>query len=91
VAQEALTNALRHAPGSPVRVRWGSDGRRVEVVVEDDGRTGLVPPQSGSGHGLIGLRERVALHGGDVAAGPRDDGPGWRVAATVPLRASVTA
>lgn len=85
VAQEALTNALRHAAGSPVRIRcsYGPDG--VRVVVDDDGPVGRIPLQGGSGHGLTGVRERVSLHGGSVIAGPRANAVGWRVDVLLPV------
>ena len=83
VVQEALTNAARHAPGSVVRVqvRCGSEGLEVDVV--DDGAAGRLPVQrTGAGLGLVGVRERVALHGGTVSAGPHEQG--WRVHASFP-------
>jgi len=85
VVQEALTNALRYArqPGSVlVRLRLHEV---VEVEVCDDGAGPGAgadhQPSVGSGRGLVGLRERAALYGGSVMAGPRDDlgGRGWRV------------
>lgn len=83
VVQESLTNAARHAPGSDVRVcvRSRPDGLEVEVV--DGGAPRRVPRQrDGAGFGLIGVRERVALHGGTVVAGPHERG--WRVRADFP-------
>lgn len=79
VVQEALTNALRYASlatAVSVTIRFGD---RIEIVVEDDA---TVPGSSvqGSGRGLLGLRERVALYGGSLEAGPRRGG-GWRLAA----------
>lgn len=84
VAQEAMTNTVRHANASrvDVRLRWLDSAVEVEVV--DDGRgTGSM---SGSGLGLVGMRERVALHGGVLDAGPRPVG-GFRVRARVALAA----
>ena len=83
VVQEALTNALRHAALATtvtVTIDFGDD--RIRIVVEDDAtvHTGAV---QGSGSGLLGLRERVALYGGVLAAGPRRAG-GWRVVADFP-------
>jgi signal transduction histidine kinase len=86
IVQESLTNALKHAPGAPVRVLLRYTDRALEVVVEDDGASGPAEVRSG-GHGLVGVRERVALFDGRVAAGPRDDGPGWRVHAELPVPA----
>ena len=84
IVQEALTNALRYAPGSTVKidVRYG---RALELEVRDDGaRTNGKPPVNGSGHGLVGMRERAALFGGELEAGPAEDG-GFRVRARLPL------
>jgi signal transduction histidine kinase len=84
VIQESLTNVVRHAPGARVvvDVDYAPDG--IDIVVDDDGN-GLmaVRPQS-SGHGLLGMRERVAAGGGTLEAGPRTTGPGWRVHARFP-------
>ncbi|MGN6131540.1 MAG: sensor histidine kinase, partial [Nocardioidaceae bacterium] len=83
IIQEALTNTLKHAgPGARARVRvdYGHDGLTVEV--RDDGRNG-VPRGPGTGHGLIGIRERVAVVGGEVETGPADGG-GFVVRARLP-------
>jgi len=81
IAQEALTNALKHAAGAPVSlvVRYGDGG--VEVAVEND-RAGEESSHRG-GHGLVGMRERVAVFGGTLEAGPRPGG-GFRVVAHLP-------
>jgi signal transduction histidine kinase len=83
VVQESLTNALRHAPGAPVRVLVDGSGRGLTVSVENDkpvqARSGL----SGTGRGLVGLRERVQGLGGQLLAGPTAHG-GWLVEATLP-------
>jgi signal transduction histidine kinase len=85
IVQEALTNAVKHAGPSRVRVlvRYGDRDLRIEV--RDDGR-GLAPAAAngGPGHGLIGMRERVHLFGGELTAGPAPDG-GFTVAARLPL------
>ncbi|MFI8194130.1 sensor histidine kinase [Streptomyces sp. NPDC085946] len=88
IVREALTNALRHAPGAPVRVRIRRDGDVLGLTVENDApratqarlraTTGL-----GSGHGVTGMHERAAAVGGDLTAAPAADG-GWRVRATLP-------
>jgi signal transduction histidine kinase len=86
VVQEALTNAVKHATGASavVRVEYGTDRLRIEVT--DTG--GRRPPSTdaGSGRGLIGLRERLALYGGMLRAGPQIRG-GYRVEASIPLDA----
>lgn len=85
IVQEALTNVLRHAPGTAaVRVAVRTDGDRVEVEVVDEGGSVPAGPTVGTGRGLIGMRERAALYGGAVEAGPWHGG--WRVAATLPWR-----
>ena len=82
VAQEALTNVLRHAD-SPRRVevvlRYLES--EVELTVRDDGRA--IAAGDGQGHGLAGMRERVALRGGTLQTGPRPDG-GYEVRARLP-------
>jgi signal transduction histidine kinase len=85
IVREALTNAHKHAPGAPVRVSvTGDEGRAVVVEVVNDRRSpdgaALLP---GSGTGLLGLRERVAVFGGTLDAGPCPGG-GWRLAACLP-------
>ncbi|WNV89037.1 sensor histidine kinase [Umezawaea sp. Da 62-37] len=85
VVQEALTNAGKHAPGAPVRVSVGAvdDDLVVEVSNRGGGRHPAAVP--GSGYGLIGMRERVALAGGAVRSGPAPGG-GYVVRAQFPLR-----
>jgi signal transduction histidine kinase len=83
VVQEGLTNALRHAPGSAVRVTLRDSSRAFTVRVEN-GPAG--PPRSGlpgTGRGLTGLRERIQQQGGQLTAGPTTDG-GWLVQASLP-------
>lgn len=83
VVQEALTNTLRHAPGTPrVDVRVTPRPGAVEVEVRDGGARLPVAPSPGAGRGLIGMRERAAVYGGTVDAGP--SAGGWRVHATFP-------
>ena len=84
IVQEALTNALRHAPGAQVGVTV-TYGRELVLEIRDDGaRTinGHAPPK-GSGHGLVGMRERAALFGGELEAGPVAGG-GFLVRARLP-------
>jgi signal transduction histidine kinase len=82
VVQEALTNAARHAPGATVDVVVADEPGAVRVRVEDTG--GAAPSASpGTGHGLVGMRERVHAAGGTVTAGPRPGG-GWHVDVRLP-------
>jgi signal transduction histidine kinase len=83
--QEALTNAVRHAPGCPVDldVEVGPAG----VLVRASNPLPAVPAQGGSGRGLLGLRERAALHGGSAQAGPVDGRWVVEVRLPVPVRA----
>jgi len=81
IIQEALTNVIKHAAASTasVRVSYAADSVTVEVTdLGPDAAPAAVPaPRTGSGHGIIGMRERVAVFGGEFAAGP---GPaGWRL------------
>ena len=82
IAQEALTNVLRHAcaPHAVLAVR--AEAGAVEVQIVDDGVGG--PVEAAVGHRLTGMRERAAAHGGTVEAGPRPGG-GWRVRAVLPV------
>jgi signal transduction histidine kinase len=79
IAQEALTNAAKHAPGAPVAVHLAIDGS-VELTVDSGGR-----PRAGRGLGLESMRERAESLGGTLAAGP--GGSGWRIHAVLPVRA----
>jgi signal transduction histidine kinase len=85
IVQEGLTNALKHARAANAIVRLHYAQRALEVEVTDDGRGrgGAVD----GGHGLAGMRERVALYGGVFESGPRAGG-GWRLYARLPLEAS---
>jgi signal transduction histidine kinase len=85
IVQEALTNTLKHAGASRARVvvRQGDGALEIEVV--DDGR-GAVDDGAPGGHGIIGMRERAALFGGDLDAGPAPGG-GFAVHARIPLEA----
>lgn len=91
VVQEALTNTIKHAGAAraQVSVRWHGD--ELELEVADDGR-GLAARSEleSGGHGIIGMRERAALHGGAIEAGPLPSG-GFAVRARIPLDALVTA
>jgi len=82
IVQEGLTNALKHsrAANADVTVRYGPD--EVQIEVRDDGvgtATG-----DGLGHGLVGVRERVKIYGGEMTAGPANGG-GFVLSARLPL------
>lgn len=78
IVQEALTNVMKHAQGATlVTVDIAADDTDLTIVVQDDGSR--TDARVGSGHGLVGMRERAALHGGTVTARPTSSG--WRVEA----------
>lgn len=79
IVQEALTNALRHAGPARAVVAVRYHPREIELEIVDDGSSSS--GEEGGGHGLIGMRERVAVYGGEFHAGPRPDG-GYAVRAT---------
>jgi signal transduction histidine kinase len=85
IVQEALTNALKHARAARacVALRYGERG--LELEISDDGR-GLNGASSEGGHGLVGMRERVALYGGSLHTGAGPDG-GFTVRAHLPFPA----
>jgi signal transduction histidine kinase len=85
IVQEALTNVIKHAgpARATVAVRYGE--RELEVEVRDDGRGGSA--SDGRGHGLVGMRERAALYGGQLDAGPAPGG-GYAVRARLPVTAA---
>jgi signal transduction histidine kinase len=90
VVQEALTNALKHSGAATATVRVAYRPTELEIEVVDDGRNGTAPrPSTVGGHGLIGMRERVGLHGGHLRAGPRPEG-GLGVHATFPVTGGPT-
>ncbi|MEU2249833.1 histidine kinase [Streptomyces sp. NPDC019224] len=82
IVQESLTNALKHAAPGAVTVRLGQAGRRLTVEVSSALGDRAGPRAPGSGAGLVGMRERVALLGGEFEAGPVDGI--WRVRAELP-------
>ena len=89
IVQEALTNVVKHAGSARAQVMVGYGDQDVTVEVTDDGRgavTSAGDGRVGTGHGLIGMRERVQAFGGDLEVGPRPGG-GFRVAARLPLAA----
>jgi len=83
IVQEALTNALKHAGPARARVTVRYGASELEIEVTDDGAGGPQGAPAGA-HGLVGMRERVSLFGGDLATGTRDNG-GYAVRARLPL------
>jgi len=90
VVQEGLTNVMKHAGQARTTVRFEYRPRDLLITVSDDGRPTEAaahapgPPPGPGGRGLIGLRERIAVYGGELDAGPRPGG-GWRLVARIPL------
>ncbi|MFD8577834.1 sensor histidine kinase [Streptomyces virginiae] len=82
IVQEALTNVVKHARARRVGVRLHHGARELAVTVTDDGR-GQSGGGAGGGHGLIGIRERAAAHGGTAVCGPGPDGTGFSVRAVL--------
>jgi signal transduction histidine kinase len=83
IAQEALSNVLRHAPGAAVEVTVDRRPAGVEVAVVNGPGTAAAAGAAGAGQGLVGMRERVAMLGGKLAAGPDGRG-GYAVRAWLP-------
>lgn len=84
IVQEALSNVLRHAPGADVRVRIGHHRSGLAVRVTNTAPSGPPAPARGVGHGVLGMRERAAMLGGEFTCGPTPEG-GYEVLATLPL------
>jgi signal transduction histidine kinase len=84
IVQEGLTNALKHAGPARAEVHLRYAPRALDVEVRDDGRGAPQLNGDGAGHGLIGMRERVALYGGALETGPREGG-GFEIRAHLPL------
>lgn len=82
IVQEALTNVRKHAPGSAVRIALARGPAGLEIAVADDGAGTVGEPKPG--HGLIGMRERVAMHAGTLYAGPGEE-RGFLVRACLPV------
>jgi signal transduction histidine kinase len=82
IVQEGLTNALKHAKGARAEVLVRYEGATVQLEIADDGPD--TPNGDGLGHGLVGMRERVALYGGTLDAGPRAGG-GFVLRAELPV------
>ncbi|MBL7255583.1 sensor histidine kinase [Paractinoplanes lichenicola] len=83
IVQEGLSNATRHAPGAPVRVEVAADEQALHVVVGNAG-SARGDDTKGGGHGIAGMRERVAAVGGELTAGPTTGG-GFEIRARLPL------
>ncbi|GAA3901972.1 sensor histidine kinase [Microbacterium invictum] len=81
IVQEALSNAVRHAPGAAIAVSVSADDTAVRLRIHND--VGDAASGQGTGHGLRGMRERATLLGGTLDAGPGSDG-GWTVSAVLP-------
>lgn len=84
ILQEALTNTLRHAPGAHVRAVLRRTAAELQIEVVDDGNAGSPVSSDRGGYGLVGMRERVALYGGMLEAGPRHE-HGFAVLARLPM------
>jgi len=91
VVQEALTNVIKHAGDARARVRVAYTARTLEIDVIDNGcGPGRADPRvEGTGHGLIGMQERLAVYGGELQAG-RGRGGGFHVRARIPLTEAVS-
>jgi signal transduction histidine kinase len=94
VVQEALTNSVRYAGDASIDIQVIFSPTSITVFVDDEGLgsaagSGAKPVNDhgpgGSGHGLVGMQERLAAVGGSLEAGPKRPGPGWRVYATIPV------
>jgi signal transduction histidine kinase len=83
IVQEALTNTVKHSRAALVRVRIRYDDRELGIEITDDGPAKAAGTPNG-GHGLVGMRERVALYGGRLSVGPRA-GVGFGVEVALPL------
>lgn len=86
IIQEAVTNALRHAPGAPIRISVSQNGGWLDVEVRNGRPESLAPKphEPAGGYGLRGMRDRAAECGGQLGAGPVGDG-GWRVRTRLPV------
>jgi signal transduction histidine kinase len=92
VVQEALTNVVKHAPGARAAVALTVSAQKVRLVVRDDGgpgRGGAPRAGQGTGHGIVGMRERVGAFGGWLMAGPAAGG-GFQVTAEVPIEGALS-
>jgi signal transduction histidine kinase len=86
IIQESLSNVMRHARGAAVRIEITYEADLLRLGVINDRGDGTAPVTSGSGRGLVGMRERVAMLGGELETGALPDG-GFAVRAVLPLNA----
>ncbi|MFM9373484.1 sensor histidine kinase [Streptomyces sp. Da 82-17] len=84
IVQEALSNAMRHAPAADVRVELERTRQCLRIHISNGRPARPVAPSPGAGHGLLGMRERAAMLGGELTAGPTPTG-GYEVTALLPL------
>jgi signal transduction histidine kinase len=84
IVQEALTNSLKHAHATTAHVSIRYTPAAVDLEIRDNGTAPTGTPPNRAGHGLLGLRERAALFGGEVQAGPGEGG-GYLLRARLPL------
>jgi signal transduction histidine kinase len=88
VVQEALTNAVRYAGEAAIDIQVIFSPTNITLFIDDEGpgaSPGRPDTPPGTGHGLVGMQERLAAVGGTLEAGPKRPGPGWRVYATIPV------
>jgi signal transduction histidine kinase len=89
IVQEALTNVVKHADASRVEICLRYQPHHLQIDITDDGHGSSSNGLAGSGQGLVGMRERVAIYGGGLRAGPAPRG-GWVVQARLPVSGSAT-
>lgn len=91
IVQESLTNVMKHSSAHHADVDVQIHPDRVAIIVNDAGQTSSTASHNGDsvgGHGLVGMRERVALHDGQIKVGPSPSNPGWTVHAELPFAGS---
>jgi signal transduction histidine kinase len=86
IVQEGLTNVLKHAHASRAEVVLRYDARELQIDVRNDGATAAAG--DGLGHGLVGVRERVKIYGGEMSAGPVAGG-GFLLSTRLPVAGAV--
>ncbi|MEU8330379.1 histidine kinase [Micromonospora sp. NPDC048839] len=91
IVQESLTNVVRHAGAGSVRVLLAWSAQELTVSIIDDGHGDRASGADRPGYGILGMRERAQACGGTLRAGPAEDGHGFAVTATLPLRAPAVA